>query len=293
MFTLAHLSDPHLAPLPVPRLSELISKRITGYINWQRGRRSYHDPAVLAKIVVDLKMQAYDQLAVTGDIVNIALSEEFPRGRKWLESLGTPADVTFIPGNHDIYVRGAAKAVSREWGAYMSGDDGTAAFPFLRRRGPLALIGLNTGVPTAPFQATGWLGADQRDKLSAMLGVLKKQNLFRVVLIHHPPASSRPRSKRLLDADDFLRVVAAQGCELVIHGHDHVAMINWLKGPDGRIPAIGVPSASGAPGTAKDAAAFNLYQIDGSAGAWTCEMVSRGITPGGTVVEQQRLKLIG
>ncbi|HEX3710381.1 MAG TPA: metallophosphoesterase, partial [Pseudolabrys sp.] len=38
-FVLAHLSDPHLAPLPRPRVDELIGKRITGYVNWRRHRR--------------------------------------------------------------------------------------------------------------------------------------------------------------------------------------------------------------------------------------------------------------
>lgn len=291
MFTLAHLSDPHLAPLPRPRLPDLIGKRITGYINWQRGRRFHHDPAVLARLVADLKMQAYDHIAMTGDIANIALPEEFQRGRQWLDNLGAPGDVTAVPGNHDIYVPGAGAAVSREWGAYMTGDHDAAGFPFLRRRGPVTLIGLNTGIPTAPFRATGWLGGDQLEKLSVTLDALR--NSFRVVLIHHPPVSSRPRAKRLLDADKFLRVIAAHGCELIVHGHDHVAMIHWLAGPNGRIPAVGAPSASGAPGTAKEAAAYNLYRIDGAAGAWTCEMVSRGMIPGGAIVERQHLKLIG
>ena len=62
-FTLAHLSDPHLAPLPAPRPSELIGKRLTGYINWQRRRRFIHDAGVLAKIVADLKAQQPDHVA--------------------------------------------------------------------------------------------------------------------------------------------------------------------------------------------------------------------------------------
>jgi hypothetical protein len=33
-FTLAHLSDPHLPPLPSPRLWELAGKRAFGYFNW-------------------------------------------------------------------------------------------------------------------------------------------------------------------------------------------------------------------------------------------------------------------
>ena len=154
MFTLAHLSDPHLAPLPKPRFAELIGKRITGYINWQRRRRFIHDPETLAKIVADLKVQAPDHIAVTGDIANLALQEEFERGLKWLQSLGSLHDVSFVPGNHDAY---ASKAVRYAplWAPYMSSDDGAAGFPFVRRRGPLALIGLSTAVPTAPFMATG------------------------------------------------------------------------------------------------------------------------------------------
>ena len=58
--TLAHLSDPHLAPLPKPRWSELLNKRVTGYINWQRKRRFVHERAVLDKIVADLKAQKPD-----------------------------------------------------------------------------------------------------------------------------------------------------------------------------------------------------------------------------------------
>jgi 3',5'-cyclic AMP phosphodiesterase CpdA len=294
MFTLAHLSDPHLSPLPVPSVAELLGKRVTGYINWQRKRRFVHDPAVLAKIVGDLKAQAPDHVAVTGDIANIALPAEFPRGRDWLESLGSAREVTFVPGNHDVYVSEAALYATRQWGAFMCDDEGTGGFPFVRRRGPLALIGVSTGVPTAPFLATGWVGTKQLAELSAVLNDLKSKNLFRVVLIHHPPVSAAARHKRLLDAPILLRVIAAHGADLLIHGHDHAPMLNWLTGPNGsRVPAVGVPSASAAPGTSKDAAGYNLYRIEGSPGAWRCEVVSRGITPGGEVIEQKRMMLAG
>ncbi len=233
---------------------------------------------MLAKIVADLKAQAPDHIAVTGDIANIALPAEFTRGRDWLESLGVAKDVTFVPGNHDVYVREAALYATRQWGAYMCDDDGVGGFPFVRRRGPLALIGLSTAVPTAWVLATGWLGTKQLAELSAMLNALKTENLFRVVLIHHPPVSAAARHKRLLDAAVLLRVIAAHGADLLIHGHDHVHMLNWLTGPNGtRVPAVGVPSASAAPGTSKDAAAYNLYAIDGAPGAWRCELTSRGI----------------
>jgi 3',5'-cyclic AMP phosphodiesterase CpdA len=292
VFTLAHLSDPHLAPLPKPRWRELLGKRVTGYINWQRRRRFIHDPVVLAKIVADLKAQAPGTIAVTGDLSNIALHEEFVRGRAWLASLGAPSDVTVIPGNHDAYVRAAAAEPERHWGDHMRGDDGASGFPFVRRRGPLALIGLTTAVPTAPFMATGRLGAAQLARLAETLVALAREQVFRVVLIHHPPVSQASRHKRLTDAAQFLRVIGTHGAELVLHGHNHLHMINWLSGPNGaRVPAVGVPSASAAWGMSKDAAAYNLYAIDGAPGAWTCEQISRGVAPSGAVTQQRRLKL--
>ena len=254
MFTLAHLSDPHLAPLPEPSWLDLIGKRVTGYINWRRKRRFIHDTAVLEKIVADVKAQAPDHIAVTGDIANIALSAEFVHGREWLESIG-PA--------HDV--------------------------PYVRKRGPLALIGVSTGVPTAPFLATGWVGTKQLTALVDILNELKKENLFRVVMIHHPPVSLGGNTKKLLDAPVFMKVIAAHGADLIIHGHDHIHMLNWLPGPNGtRVPAVGVPSASAIPGTDKHGAAYHLYRIDGTRGAWSCEVVSRGLDADGAVVEQNR-----
>ena len=72
-------------------LARLIGKRVTGYVNWQRKRRFIHDAEVLAKIVADLKAQAPDHIAVTGDIANIALPDEFARGRDWLREPGLAA----------------------------------------------------------------------------------------------------------------------------------------------------------------------------------------------------------
>jgi len=339
MFTLAHLSDPHLAPLPRPSLIELISKRVTGYINWQRRRRFIHDADVLAKMVADLKTQAADHIAVTGDLCNIALPEEFVRGATWLQSLSAPSDVTVIPGNHDAYVRSMMGEPQRCWGDYMRGDDlilvhsrtraqpaagpstgsggnlerdpqsqpsatlsprvrgdkqFTGSFPFVRRRGPLALVALSTAVPTGIGMATGTLGAAQLARLGETLAALAREKLFRVVLIHHPPVSQAKWYKRLTDAADFLRVIAAHGAELVLHGHDHLHMLNWLVGPNGtRVPAVGVPSASAAWGMSRDSAAYNLYAIGGAPGAWTCEMISRGIGAAGAVMQQRRKELFG
>lgn len=288
LFTLAHLSDIHLAPLPAVHVLDLCSKRITGYLNWQRKRRSVHDRAVLDRIVADVKAQAPDHIAVTGDIANIGLEAEYAPGRAFLDSLGAPATVSFVPGNHDIYVAESVGFADRAWGDFMRGDGGES-FPYFKRRGPLAIIGLNTGVPTAPFQATGTLGEAQLATLGPLLDRARDEKLFRVVLIHHPPVSDSPHHKRLTDAAAFMQVIARHGAELILHGHDHLDMLNHIDGPNGaRVPAVGVPSASAAPGADKANAGYHLYRIDGDAGAWRCEMVARAMSEDGVVKEVKR-----
>lgn len=290
-FTLAHLSDVHLAPLPTPRISELLSKRLTGYVNWRLKRHLVHRREVLDALVADLKAQAPNHIAVTGDIANIGLPAEYAHGRDWLESLGAARDVSFIPGNHDIYVAGCAELAARAWGAQMRGDDGDS-FPYARRRGPVALIGVSSGIATPPFMATGEVGPAQLQKLSQLLDALKAERLFRVVMIHHPPISESAHHKRLLDAEALKEVIAAHGAELLLHGHDHLNMVNWLDGPDSRrVPAVGVPSASAKPGMDHDPAGYNLYRIDGASGAWRCEMISRGMDENGKVSEIKRAVL--
>jgi 3',5'-cyclic AMP phosphodiesterase CpdA len=277
MLLLAHLSDPHLAPLPVPRWRELVGKRATGFINWQRRRSRIHRSDVLARIVADLKTQAPDHIAVTGDLVNIALASEFPPARAFLAALGTPHEVTLVPGNHDAYVRGADP--SRHWGDYMCGDDGATSFPFLRRRGGVALIGLSSAVPTAPFMATGRLGDAQLARLAQLLA--ECADAFRLVLIHHPPVSKPGRRfKRLIDGEQLCAVLARHGAELVLHGHDHERASFTLAGPRGPIPIVGVPSASEAPPGEHDPAGYNLFRIDGM----RCEAIARGLTSDGSAV---------
>jgi 3',5'-cyclic AMP phosphodiesterase CpdA len=295
-FVLAHLSDPHLGPLPKARLAELAGKRATGLLNWHRKRGAIHRPDVLARIVDDLRAQAPDHIAVTGDLVNLALPDEYPPARAWLESLGSPDDVTFVPGNHDAYVRSSVRHPQTHWGAFMRGDggsDGVAReFPFLRQRGAVALVGVSSAVPSAPLLAVGRVGAGQLEPLGRILDDCRKRGLFRVVLIHHPPRSSRKHYlKRLIDAPLLRDTLARHGAELVIHGHNHRRQMVELEGPAGRIPAIGVPSASEALPGEHDPAGYNLYRIGGEPGAWQCEAISRGLADGGAVVEVERTNL--
>src|SRR5476651_2093430 len=157
-FTLAHLSDPHLPPLSAARFRDLTGKRALGYLNWTRNRHKFHRRDVLDTLVSDMQAQAPDHIAITGDLVNLALEAEFAPSRAWLESVGAADRVTVIPGNHDTYVRVTRHRFAEAWGSYLDSDvaqGGGGAFPSLRRRGPLALISVSSAVPTPPLMATG------------------------------------------------------------------------------------------------------------------------------------------
>src|ERR1044071_6667789 len=280
MFTLAHLSDPHIGPIETPRVRELINKRGLGLINWYRKRHRHHSRDVLDALVRDMRAQEPDHIAVTGDLVNIALDSEFARAAKWLDTIGKPQEVTLTPGNHDAYIKRVAGHAAQHWGEFMHGDDG-APFPFVRRRGPIAMVGLTTSVPSGPLLATGRLGGNQLPRRAEILIALSREPVFRVVLIHHPPIPSPGHyMKRLIDAPIFRALIAEHGCELLLHGHNHEQQLMWLDGPQSRIPAVGVPSASAIISTAGGPGAFNPYRIAGAPGAWQCEMTVRGFAFG-------------
>src|ERR1041384_1653191 len=211
MFTLAHLSDPHLGPIETPRPRELMNKRGLGLINWYRKRHRHHHRDVLDAIVRDMQAQQPDHIALTGDLVNISLDSEFARAARWLDTLGKPQEGTLTTGHPDAYVQRVARHAAQHGGEFMRGDDG-APFPFVRRRGSVAIVALTTSLPTGPFMATGRLGGDQLARLAEILIALSREPLFRVVLIHHPPVSSRGHYlQRLIDPPVFRALNAQEG----------------------------------------------------------------------------------
>jgi 3',5'-cyclic AMP phosphodiesterase CpdA len=291
-FTLAHLSDPHLPPLPVPQASELLGKRALGYLNWTRNRHQYHRRDVLDVLVSDMQAQVPNHIAVTGDLVNLALEAEFAPALNWLRSVGPPERVTAVPGNHDAYVRATQHRFQESFADYLRGDEASEpTFPLLRRRGPLVLVGLSTAVPTPPFMATGTLGRAQIEALEQNLSQLAGDDAFRVLLVHHSLRSDS-RIKRLTDAPELLALLKRHGVDLVLHGHDHIHSTIWIDGPTRKIPVVGVPSASARAHGRYPAAAYNLYSVARDGAAWSCRQVVRGVDEKLQVREIRRVQLI-
>lgn len=276
MYKLAHISDVHLGPLPAISLRELMSKRITGYINWHRNRKSHLFGDTLTRLIEHIRTQTPDHLAITGDLVNLATGIEIDKAGNWLENLGDPQEISVVPGNHDAYVPGAVTRALNTWRPYVVGDnapmDGTPQFPYMRIRGPLALIGCSTAHATPPFSANGTFGRHQARRTTELLKQAGERGLCRVIMIHHPPVRGAAANyKRMTGIGRFGEMLAEAGAEMVLHGHTHLNTLYRLDGRDGSVPVIGIASASQGPGGKKPPSGYNLFSISGDAGQWNIQ----------------------
>lgn len=293
MLILAHLSDPHIGPLPRVRVRDMAGKPALGWLNWHRGRRDVHRMDVLDALLKDLAAVAPGHIAVTGDIVNIALPGEYAAGRALLERIGTPERVSLVPGNHDAYTVKGVTHLLESFDPWMRGDDAGAhpldedhRFPYVKVRNGVALIGLSTAVPTGLFMATGKLGLRQITKLRQILPRLAREGLARVIMLHHPVRRQDAGPMAMLvDCDKLTATLREFGAELVLHGHIHRDTIHRLKGPKGPIPVVCVPSASAAPERSRWPAAYNLFRIERSADGVSIHHTLRGFKAAGHPIE--------
>jgi 3',5'-cyclic AMP phosphodiesterase CpdA len=279
MITLAHISDIHLSPMPEVALRDLLGKRLTGFLNWKLKRHGELNSETLARLVAHMQGQNADFTAVTGDMTNLALDSEVARAGDWLRALGSPERVAVCPGNHDAYVPGALETAQKNWGDYLKGETlDSAAFPFVRRVGELAIISCSSAVPTRPFLAIGRFDEKQADRLGRILKAMGDAGYFRTVLIHHPPnAELQHPSFGLKGHKLFRQVIADHGAELILHGHTHRSSIHSIPGKNHEVPVVGVAAASAAQGgTLDDPARYNLFRIEKSGEGWTCTMREYG-----------------
>ncbi len=283
-FRVAHLTDAHLPTHGGFGFGELLSKRGLSAINWAKSRRRLHLRAVADALRDDIRAHAPDHVAMTGDITNFGLPREMAAAAEWLSGFGPAEAVSFVPGNHDAMTKGFEADLAALLAPFATGDEG-GAFPWLRRRGPLALIGVSTAIPTLPFLAQGAAGPAQvsalRERLAAAAGATP------VILIHHPPTWLAPARKALRDRRALAAALGAGGAALVLHGHDHRNELSWIDGARGRIPVLGAPAASTPPGRGKEAAEWRLLSFRGGG---EVEVLRRALGPAG-FAERGRFRL--
>jgi 3',5'-cyclic AMP phosphodiesterase CpdA len=255
---LAHCSDLHLLSHDGARWFELANKRWIGAANLLTNRSRHYHVAAFDDMIEDFNAQQIDHVLCTGDITNIALAREFHFARARFDRIARgPHEVTVIPGNHDAYVAEGLAHFAELFAPYCATDPGWAwtdadvdrAWPIVRVRGELAMIGVTTSRATAWFSAYGYVGAPQLARLGRALSDPRLAGKVRVVAIHHPPAGRRARSRvrGLHDHAAFAAVIAAHGAELIVHGHEHRDMRETLPGPHGEVAVVGIASGTYAP----------------------------------------------
>jgi 3',5'-cyclic AMP phosphodiesterase CpdA len=289
-FVLAHFSDPHISTMKDARIRDVLSKRLYGYLRWKLHRGTEHHGPVLSALLDDLQIHRPDHIAITGDLTHLSLPIEFQKVKKWLQSIGKPHQVTVIPGNHDAYVPTEWSRTHAHWTEYMLSDNTSAPlsspsrvsrlFPSLRVRDSVAIIGVCTAHPSAPYLAVGGIGRDQFRKLEKIMDQAYRLKLFRVILIHHPPVTGTVSwRKRLTDAAEFRALVKQYGAELILHGHSHRAVRGHLPVPYGKVQVVGAPSASAMGRNHQRMARYYIYRITPRIRSWRVGLTIRVYSP--------------
>ena len=270
-FRIVHLTDVHIPPLPGLGWRDLMGKRLLGWCSWQRKWKQEHRTEILEALQQALDEIAPDHRCVTGDLTFTTHPQEIKQAARWLEALAPADRISLVPGNHDAYVPGALEQALQAWAQWMRDDEGTDGFPYLHRRGPIDIIGLNTAIPLRLPITVGRLGADQIERTRALLQQSESEGRPRVMLLHHPPQDGvARRGKQLLDRGALREMLAGQRVELVLHGHLHKPLEAVLASQAGAIRVLGSGSAS-ALGERYHPAHFRLIEFDSAGPAAECQ----------------------
>lgn len=275
MFRIAHVSDTHvLSPAGVEWRRVLFNKRITGHANLVLRRGRVYRREFLDAVVSAAAAQA-DHVVVTGDITNLALESEFDEALALLRDVSRTAEVTVVPGNHDIYLPSIhrERRFPHHFESFLRSDLPQFAhdlevgrFPCVKLRGPVAIIALSSAVPRPPFVSAGYIGRPQLEALATLLAHPEVERRLPVVLVHHPPVDTRIGAMRwrdgLVDAAALRRAVGGLRRGMLLFGHIHLRVRCRLATAAGSLDAIAASGAALDHPNESVRAGFNLYEID-------------------------------
>jgi 3',5'-cyclic AMP phosphodiesterase CpdA len=274
---IAHFSDLHVLALDGVPTHRFLNKRFTGWVNLRVKRGHIHRPAHVRAVAREITRAKVDHVVITGDLTNLALEQEFLAVRTLLEEhLGlAPSQISAVPGNHDLYTRGAMRdqRFTKYFHDYVASDlpelcadIPLGRFPFVKLRGPCAIIGLSSAVPRPPIMASGYLGKAQLAALERILVHPEVQKRTPVILLHHPIHNPNSKvetfMKGLEDADALIAKLSGLHRGLLLHGHLHIRRQCTLGTPLGELLSVGATSASLDHEHEHKMAGFNLYEFD-------------------------------
>ncbi len=270
----AQLSDIHVPDFEGLHLRDFAGKRLTGAINLLTKRRNAHPLPVTERLLEDVVDQKLDHVVVTGDVTNLSLPGEFQRAAKLLRILGGYNALTVIPGNHDVYTRGAER--QQRFLSYFgdvlfqeSVPDTDRVFPAVKVFPSVVLAALSSAVATPPFMAWGEVSTEQLDRMVEALTAAEHDRRFKVVLVHHHlhEESSRWKrySARLRNAQAVIDRCFQAGVDLLLHGHTHLAHRTQIVRGGHTLSIIGSGSSTQNTTDPDRVARYNIYTVNGRA----------------------------
>lgn len=282
---LLHMTDVHF--FQPPRLRGMFGKRALGMANmYASGRRHYFDArAIVAKAVADAENFDFDAFVMTGDLTAMSQEVEFAEAREAFGPLLEAVPSIVVPGNHDLYTRGARSAARMErfFGAWMAGgtwDDERFAWaggvslregeetpwPVCFRLGDTDFIATNPCRPA--IRSTGFFGDEAIEKAASLIRASRTAGQQVVYLLHYPPLNGegdpyRREGHCIEDVDRLLASLRDAPPDLILHGHRHEAWRVDLQAGTRAVPILNCGTTSAVSPLPDRTAGYFVIELEG------------------------------
>jgi 3',5'-cyclic AMP phosphodiesterase CpdA len=174
----------------------------------------YYRSTLAEAMLAEVNALKPDMVAVTGDLTDMGLLDEYQRARALLDRIECER-MLVVPGNHD------ARNVGE---VHFESHFGTRS-PEMRVDG-VHVIGVDSSEPDLDSGRVG------REKYRWIEERFAEPAEFKIVAVHHHlvPVPGTGRERNIIaDAGDLLRVLTESGVDLVLCGHKHVPNVWRLE----------------------------------------------------------------
>ncbi|HPQ72008.1 MAG TPA: metallophosphoesterase [bacterium] len=182
-------------------------------------------------LLADLSNQRVKHVVITGDITNVASEDEFVMASKFVKKLRLIANVTLIPGNHDVNIQrltafGEDAKLDR-YIEYFGDERWKNQFPYFQAINDICFISLDSTCFNPLLNSRGSISEGQLDRLNDMFHRPEARNSYKVLVLHHhikPEPKRKKVANMFLDlsnANDLISIAESNRVDLILHGHEH------------------------------------------------------------------------